>query len=280
MKNLVTENKVNFPRRAGRFERKTGPTGFHALRAFAVKFPRPLQIVHAEYAIKLTLEGHGAPIRYRGREYEPCASARVAVFEPFEPIVSKASPSSTSFLTLFVDHQVMRTASEVLGQDSRHWFGNVHIRDTALMQEITALNQEIAAGRPLWALETGLCSVLERILDFSDSDHAASDNRAARCLRDLILDRLTEHVSLDMIEKEIGLSRFHLVRMFRKRYGVPPHEFHTHARIARARTLLAQGCSQADVALEVGFFDQSHLHRHFRRIMGISPGEFQHDLRK
>jgi len=280
MKNLVSDNKNNSPRRVGSFDRITGPAGFHALRAFDVKFPRPIQIVHAEYTIKLTLEGRGAPIRYRGREHEPCAVTSVAVFEPFEPIVSKTSPCSTSFLTLFVERQAVRAASEVIGQDSSHLFGGVHIRDTALVQEIMAINQEIGANHPLWALEADLCSVLERVLDFQDRDHAVSDNHSAQSLRDLILDRLTENVSLDVIEKEIGLSRFHLVRMFRKRYGVPPHEFRTHARVARARTLLAQGCSQAEVALEVGFFDQGHLHRHFRRIMGISPGEFLRCLRK
>jgi AraC-like DNA-binding protein len=66
-----------------------------------------------------------------------------------------------------------------------------------------------------------------------------------------------------------GLDKFHLVRAFRAEVGVPPYEFLTHLRIARARELLRRGVLVADAAQAV-----SQLHRHFRRIVGVTPGAY------
>jgi AraC-like DNA-binding protein len=55
---------------------------------------------------------------------------------------------------------------------------------------------------------------------------------------------------------------------------VPPYEYLTHARIAKAKQLLQRGIRVADVAIDVGYCDESQLHRHFRRIVGITPGCF------
>jgi len=56
-----------------------------------------------------------------------------------------------------------------------------------------------------------------------------------------------------------NLSPFYLLRVFRKQVGCPPHEYQTQVRIARARKLIRKGHSIAEVALESGFFDQSHF---------------------
>jgi AraC-like DNA-binding protein len=87
-------------------------------------------------------------------------------------------------------------------------------------------------------------------------------------------ERFNESVSLDELSAVAGLSRFHLLRAFKKRFGVPPHTYQLHARIARARVLLQKGVSPADTASSVGFADQSHFTRHFKRILGVTPGQY------
>jgi len=59
---------------------------------------------------------------------------------------------------------------------------------------------------------------------------------------------------------------------------MPPYRYLTHVRIAHARRLLAQGHAPADVALAVGLYDQSQLHRHFVRIVGVPPGRYARAL--
>jgi len=98
--------------------------------------------------------------------------------------------------------------------------------------------------------------------------------RAVRRARAFLHDALADKVTLDQLAAHAGLDKFHLVRAFRGEIGVPPYEYLTHARIARARALLQRGTRVAEAAQAVGFYDESQLHRHFRRILGITPGRF------
>ena len=78
-------------------------------------------------------------------------------------------------------------------------------------------------------------------------------------------------VSLDELAEVAGLSRFHLLREFRKRYGLPPHAYQLQLRILRAKEMLFLGMSPGDVALKVGFYDQAHFTHALKRYVGVSP---------
>ena len=71
-----------------------------------------------------------------------------------------------------------------------------------------------------------------------------------------------------------GLTRFELVRRFRRHTGLTPHAFQTNLRIAQARGMLARGEAAARVAAQCGFADQSHLTRTFKRAVGVTPARF------
>ena len=64
------------------------------------------------------------------------------------------------------------------------------------------------------------------------------------------------------------------IRAFRKEVGLSPHAYLNQLRLLEARRLIAQGRAPADVATQVGFYDQSHLIRHFKRVYGITPGQY------
>lgn len=98
--------------------------------------------------------------------------------------------------------------------------------------------------------------------------------RAVRRARAYLHDALTDKITLDDLADYAALDKFHLVRAFRAAVGLPPYEYLTYLRVARARERLRQGASVAEVAQEVGFCDESQLHRHFRRIVGVAPGVY------
>ncbi|MGP8308504.1 AraC family transcriptional regulator [Vibrio sp. YIC-376] len=81
-------------------------------------------------------------------------------------------------------------------------------------------------------------------------------------------------VSLEELSKLAALSPFHLLREFQKQFGFPPHAFQIQQRLRMAKKLLKQGGKISDVAQECGFHDQSHLHRHFKKAIGVTPGQF------
>ncbi len=87
-----------------------------------------------------------------------------------------------------------------------------------------------------------------------------------------------ENISLADLSLLTGLSRFHLLRVFKNAIGLTPHAFLLQVRFNRARDLLARGEPIAQAALESGFFDQSHLNRVFKRIYGVTPGVFRNNI--
>jgi len=75
-----------------------------------------------------------------------------------------------------------------------------------------------------------------------------------------------------------GIDQFRLIRAFRQHVGMSPYEWLTHLRIQRAKLLLAAGHTASDVAQQLGYCDQSQLHRHFRRIVGATPGAYAREV--
>jgi AraC family transcriptional regulator len=76
----------------------------------------------------------------------------------------------------------------------------------------------------------------------------------------------------------VHLSPFHLARLFKQRLGVSPHRYLVQVRVDNARWLLSAGSgarSLAEIASAVGFADQSHLTRHFKRVTGMTPSQMR-----
>ncbi|WP_118182713.1 helix-turn-helix domain-containing protein [Paraburkholderia phosphatilytica] len=81
-------------------------------------------------------------------------------------------------------------------------------------------------------------------------------------------------VSLATLAATAGLSVSRFATLFRKEVGISPHRYVCVVRIRHAQRLLRDGVPPCAVATEVGFFDQSHLGRHFRRMVGMTPGHY------
>ena len=84
----------------------------------------------------------------------------------------------------------------------------------------------------------------------------------------------TERVMLEELEKTVEISRFHLIRLFKKGTHVPPHAYQNLLRINHAKTELAKSRPIADIAAETGFYDQSHFSRAFTKIVGVTPQRY------
>jgi AraC family transcriptional regulator len=85
-------------------------------------------------------------------------------------------------------------------------------------------------------------------------------------------------VSLNDIAEAVHLSPFHVARLFKQALGVSPHQYLIQIRVNSARSLLEAGSGErslAEVASAVGFADQSHLTRHFKRLLGVTPKQLR-----
>lgn len=105
----------------------------------------------------------------------------------------------------------------------------------------------------------------------SDVGQGASGIGQARTRID---DAPAEPVSLSELADICGLSRFQLLRNFASANGLTPHAYQLQRRVDLARRLIGSRVPLAEAAAESGFFDQSHMTRHFTRILGVTPGAY------
>jgi AraC-like DNA-binding protein len=129
-------------------------------------------------------------------------------------------------------------------------------RDIHLHTALGALIARHAKNRPLALLRL--------------ADERASVGRVRHNLET----RYMENPTLDELAQIAGLSPYHLVRVFRAETGLPPHAYLTQVRIPRAKAHLQAGEPIVSVAAATGFSDQSHFTRRFKRIVGVTPGQF------
>jgi AraC-like DNA-binding protein len=89
---------------------------------------------------------------------------------------------------------------------------------------------------------------------------------------DFIESHLSEKISLDSLSAMAGLSPHHFARAFQQSVGMPPHRYLLRRRLEHVEQMLRDTqLPLSHIALAVGFSDQSHLNRHFRRLTGMSP---------
>jgi AraC family transcriptional regulator len=102
-----------------------------------------------------------------------------------------------------------------------------------------------------------------------------------RAVVEYIEECLDDRLSLEQMAAVAHLSPYHFARQFKVSTGLPPHQYVIARRVERARQLLQAGTdlSLADVAAHAGFSDQSQLTHHFKRFVGVTPGQFRMSAR-
>lgn len=100
------------------------------------------------------------------------------------------------------------------------------------------------------------------------------ENLAVRQALDYLNAHYADSVSLENLAQISQLKPLKFLRIFQRAMGLPPHSYLIQMRIERAKRLLAAGRPIAEAAFDTGFTDQSHLNRHFKRLVGVTPGQY------
>ena len=152
------------------------------------------------------------------------------------------------------------------------------LRDPALARDLDAAWKAMSAQPVSLAADELFRQVIARLDVRHDQDVARRrwlDERALKRVRDYLREHVDEQVSLDHLAMMASMSRFQLTRQFARAYGLPLHGYHLHVRLLEAKRRLRMGMSIATVAADLGFADQSHLHRRFKGAFGMTPGEWR-----
>ncbi|MCV9937050.1 AraC family transcriptional regulator [Boseaceae bacterium BT-24-1] len=235
---------------------------------------------HDGYVIALITEGCE---RVRvGRQEVLAPAGSVLVVNPEEWHDGEAgAEQGWAYRTFYPSVALLSDIAAELGQPHLPLFPQALLDDPELARLLAAAHAESTSPEATRA-EASLLTALRRlILQHGDADRPAepldrsgSQRRFSR-YEQVIEERLADEIDLQGLATAAGVTRFQVIRDFKKLTGSTPATFIRDRRLRRANRLIQQGASLADAAFAAGFADQSHLSRSFRAVHGITPGMFR-----
>lgn len=264
--------------------RAPGVSGLELLHAHHLKQSFSKH-THEGYAVGV-IEGGALGFFYRG-ENVVAAPGQINLCVPGEVHTGRpATPEGWSYRMFYFDARLLQQVAGDLADRPRAlpFFQSGVIVDARLAQRLRQVHQRLENPHtPPLEQQTLLLDVLTRlILRHADTPLAfyklGREPEAVRLVKSYLESCPAEAISLEQLACLTNLSRYHLVRVFHRAVGVPPHAYHRQVRIGRAKELLASGHPIAEVALATGFTDQSHLNRWFKRLWGFTPGEYRNSV--
>jgi AraC-like DNA-binding protein len=252
--------------------------GFEFMEATASA--APWQIYNVRYAIALP-ETWAGPVNHEGRNID-LAPGHVFMARPGEVHSTPgAAHAGTLRALVMADEALERYAGEHLARPTElDWKAGTLPGSSELIaayQHVFRAFHSAPTAMQVQSAMTELFAVMLREVvagSRSGSTLADCSLRATR-MRELIHhspDGLT--LGLDELAEAVGLTRFQALRVFKRKYGIPPHDYQLTVRIGMSVPPLCRGESVTQVAHELGFTDQSHFTRHFKRIFRQPPGHY------
>ena len=197
--------------------------------------------------------------------------------------VHSCNPDSEnwSYRMLFIDsHWMGRLQAEFTGatsldyqtfthlyESASHFYTDFHELFDTLLHEPNPLEAESRLIQSLEAFFHPTANIEKQ----ANSASLASLTR----VRERILDQLHDNLTLEALAQEAQLSRYHLIRCFKQRYGMTPHALQLDERIKKSKILLKSGQSILDTTAQLGFADQSHFQRNFKKRLAVTPKQYQ-----
>jgi AraC-like DNA-binding protein len=244
---------------------------------------RKWHLVNSAFGLAVPSDWVGE-LSYRGRQ-QVFQTGDVFCTEPGEVHETSRIVRSGAFKVLLIDERpllehVAEIAPHLKAPHFRSMGGRMSPQlENRLNEAFRLIGGEASALHVQACMIELVASMVEELVDDPKPNRVAPvRTRTLERARECLHDGDDGWVDLETLAREAGLSRFHLLRSFKERYGLPPHAYQVGLRIAKAQCLLRKRVSPAQVAAECGFADQSHFTRHFKQALGVTPGRFARDF--
>jgi AraC-like DNA-binding protein len=239
---------------------------------FVHEYPRHS---HETWSIGVVDYGVGG-IWYRGANQRGGAGQIIAINPGEVHTGYPLQKDGISYSMLYVGHELVKEILPDLA--SAPIFPGIGICDSGLAGRLRRICRSLEFGCSSLAAETELISALRCLFQ----RHANAKTRqldpreSARIgrVQEYLRANLHRNVSLNELATLTGLSKAYVIRSFRRVVGMPPYEWLLQQRIEEARKYLQSGSSIGDLAIRLGFADQSHFHRRFKSVTGMTPASY------
>ncbi|RXJ97962.1 AraC family transcriptional regulator [Arcobacter sp. CECT 8986] len=166
---------------------------------------------------------------------------------------------------------------DILNQEEFIEFKEELIQDKYLFIEFIEVCETIFSNKLYLEKELKLIDFISKIYNnYSNIEPLKIKNGTKiDLLVKFLEDNVKENITLEELSKKFNLSKFYIIKLFKKEFGISVYSFFLNLKIELAKKLLKKSYTIVEVALECGFYDQSHFHRNFLKITASTPKEYK-----
>ncbi len=216
-----------------------------------------------------------------GRDTYITPPTGLIVINPGEAHTGEAAvPSGFRYRALYPEAAVLqKLAAEIKGRSQPiPFFSQPMIEDKALFAKVQKLHIRLEASTSTLEHESLYLETLSQLIirhaDTTPYPLRGRERKAIAQIRQYIHDHYCQDIKLDDLARLVHWNAFYMLRVFRESVGLPPHAYLENVRIREAQRLLKSTLSLAEVAYETGFSSQSHFTTTFKRLIGVTPGQY------
>jgi len=254
------------------------------LHAYYVQHAYPRHS-HDYYVISLIEKGRQSFTHKGTRHLTPPGG--VIFINPGEVHTGEAADGQGFELrSLYPSTSLMETAlSELTGHpQGLPFFKDVRVDQRWVTKSVLSLHKTLLQGASTLASESRLLLILAQLIKrFADTHPTeqplGAERKAIQQVRHYIDEYYAEGITLNQLAQLVSLSPYYLLRVFHAEVGMPPYTYLESVRIRHAQKLIEAGWPLAQVASEIGFSSQSHMTHHFKKIIGVTPGQYSQQVR-
>jgi AraC-like DNA-binding protein len=247
------------------------------LKATFVKHAFPPH-THEGYVIGLVESG--VEMFHRDKTIHAATPNQIILVNPNQLHTGYAGvPEGWTYRTLYPSvEQMQEAAVGIFEKEHLPYFSQAVLDDVQLAQRLHGFHQAAEGGTRLEQDSTFtemLAVLVSRYADTKLSlNNLNKEHKAVSVAKNFLESHPASEISLEALARLTSLSSFYLLRVFKRDTGVSPHVYQIQQRILLAKQFLRSGKKIAEVALETGFHDQSHMGFHFKRLVGVTPKQF------
>jgi len=183
-----------------------------------------------------------------------------------------------------ISHMKM-AMSELTGRSqSLPIFKQVRVDDRGVTANVLALHKAILGEADVMESEALFIHTLAQLIKhYADvpvvQQKLGNERQAIQKARRYIEDHFAQGVSLSLLAQEVALSPYYLLRTFCAEVGMPPYAYLESIRVQHTQKLIEAGKPLAEIAAEVGYSSQSHMTNRFKKVIGVTPGQYAQQIR-
>ena len=231
---------------------------------------------HESYGIGLSNQGAGI-IQCHGTKHIAPPS-HLIFFHPGEVHSGHADEKGAwTYQMIYLDVDLVVSALD--GYSATLSFPKTTFQNLSVAASFSHLHKAFSKPASILERETLLQKFLNLLRQRACSSPATQrvygERPAVRLVREYLEENYHKNVSIKTLAALTGLSPNYLVTAFRSEVGLPPHCYQMQVRVRHAKEDLYTHKSLTQVALDIGFYDQSHFNRWFKRLVGVTPKSYR-----